>query len=440
MNEVTDEQTADRLSLALLRRYATEQGRIAISMVRWIALGTASGLLAGGAGWVFLTVLDHITNVREGNWWLYLFLPAGGFVLSLIYHYWGGRARGGSPLIIEQIHRPTDWVPRRMAPFIVAGTWGSQLIGASVGREGTALQMSGSLTDGLSRILRLREGDRRIMLIAALGGGFGAVFGVPVAGAIFALEVQMLGRVRYDAIVPTLTASVVGHLVVTGLRYRESLRLQVFPEIDTVLLLKLVLAGALFGLAGAVFVELTDQIKAVTARHISFPPLRTALGGVALVLLVLLTSREYLGMSLGFIDRSLGGEHLSFAVFALKILVTAISIGCLFPGGEVTPLFCIGATLGSALALPLGVEPRLMAAVGYVAVFAGASNAPLACTVLGIETFGARAAVPFVVACVVSYVFSGHRSIYPTQRMSVNKFGGATDATKSVHEWSWWND
>jgi len=421
--------------LAVLARRNREHAYLAASLVRWIILGSVSGGLAGLSGWVFLTVLDRITDFRLEHDRMYFMLPVAGLVLGGAYHYLGGRAKGGNPLLIEQIHEPTEWVPKRMAPMILLGTWASQLFGASVGREGTALQMSGGLTDTFARAIRLKTEDRRTLLIAALAGGFGAVFGVPVAGAVFALEVQSIGRVRYEAIVPALTASVVGDLVVRGLGYEHALRVPLDPKIDTWLILKLLLAGLAFGLAGAAFVELTDRIRSVTTRLISWPPLRTCIGGIALLGLTALVGDDYLGMSLGLIDRALDGDRLSFAVFALKILFTAISIGTLFPGGEVTPLFAIGATLGVALASPLNVDAPLLAGLGLVAVFAGASNTPLACTILGIEIFGEGAAVPFAVVCVVAFVFSGHRSIYPTQRVAITKTGRSLEHRPRIHGW-----
>jgi H+/Cl- antiporter ClcA len=295
--------------------------------------------------------------------------------------------------------------------------------------------MSGSLTDTFARLIRLKPDDRRTLLIAAIAGGFGAIFGVPVAGAVFALEVQSLGRVRYEAIVPALSASVVGDLIVRGLGYHHAVRLPLDPKVDVWLILKLLVAGLAFGLAGAAFVELTDRIKAFMAKVVEWPPLRTFIGGLALMGLTAWVGHDYLGMSLGLIDRALNGDRLSFAVFALKILFTAISIGTLFPGGEVTPLFAIGATLGVALATPLNIDPPLLAGLGFVAVFAGASNTPLACTILGIEIFGGGAAVPFAVVCVVAFVFSGHRSIYPSQRVAVTKHGRRLEHRLSVHGW-----
>lgn len=436
-NDRVSEDTQDTRGLVgTLQHHLRDHSRIAAHVVRWVLLGGVSGALAGLSGWLFLTVLDRITSFRTDHNWLYFLMPVGGLLLSAMYHYGGGRARGGNPLIIEQIHEPTEWLPRRMAPLILVGTWGSQLVGASVGREGTALQMAGGLTDTFARMIRLRSGDRRTLLVAAIAGGFGAVFGVPVAGAVFALEVQSLGRVRYEAIVPAITASVVGDQIVRALGYDHSVYAALDPTVDWLLIVKLVCAGVLFGLAGAAFIEITDLVRNTMNRYVRWPPARTFIGGLALMGLTAWVGHDYLGMSLPLIDRALDGDALSFAVFALKIVFTAVSIGCLFPGGEVTPLFCIGATLGVALASPLNVYPPLLAALGFVAVFAGAANAPLACTILGIELFGGGAGVPFIVVCVVSFVFSGHRSIYPSQRVSVSKTGQRPEGRPRIHDWN----
>jgi H+/Cl- antiporter ClcA len=412
-----------------------EQVLLGVHLVRWVVLGVVSGCLAGVSSFVFLEGLDRVTSFRLDHDWLLYLLPVAGLVIGLVYHLIGGRASQGSALLIEQIHTPTEWVPRRMAPLVLIGTWATHLFGGSAGREGTALQMSASLTDGASRVFRLNDEDRRILLIAALGGGFGAVFGVPLAGAVFALEVQSIGRVRYEALVPALTASLVGDLVVGGLGYEHHVRPQIDVSLDVWLVLRIAAAGLLFGLAGAAFVELTHAIKRVTAARLTWPPLRPVVGGVAVVGLAVLFGHQYLGLSLPLIDRALAGEHLGFAVFALKIVFTAVTLGCAFPGGEVTPLFVIGATLGAALAAPLHLPVVLLAAVGFVAVFAGAANTPLACTIMGVELFGAGAVVPMAIGCVVSYVFSSHRGIYPTQRIHVAKGPDLIGGRPTLQSW-----
>ena len=191
---------------ALVRLDLAEQARLLVHLVRWILLGAVVGVLAGLASAAFLEALDRVTETREAHPWLLFGLPLAGFAVGLAYHYGGGRSSGGNNLIIDEIHDPQAWVPRRMAPLVFAGTVATHLFGGSAGREGTAIQMAGSLTDGFARVARMARLDRRLLLIAAIAGGFGSVFGVPLAGCVFALEVQSLGRIRYDAIVPAMTA------------------------------------------------------------------------------------------------------------------------------------------------------------------------------------------------------------------------------------------
>lgn len=425
-------QHADRSGI---RREVADQVGLAVHLVRWIALGAVSGVLAGVSSYVFLEGLDRVTEYRVEHDRLLFLLPIAGLAIGAAYHYLGGRSAEGNSLLLDEIHAPTAWVPRRMAPLVLAGTWVTHLFGGSAGREGTALQMSGSLSDAAARVLRLGPDDRRIMLVTALGGGFGAVFGVPLAGAVFALEVQSIGRMRYEALVPALTASLIGDLVVHGLGHDHPLRPQFDIGIDGWLWARIAVAGLVFGLAGAAFIELTHAVKRVAARYLAWPPLRPFAGGVAVIGLALAFGDDYLGLSLPLIDRALTGDPLSFGVFALKIVFTAVTLGCAFPGGEVTPLFVIGATLGAALAGPLSLPVSLVAAVGFVAVFAGAANTPLACTIMGVELFGAGAMLPIAIGCVVAYVFSSHRGIYPSQRLHTAKGPVVVTGDPRLRDW-----
>ncbi|MCU1504325.1 MAG: voltage-gated chloride channel protein [Ilumatobacteraceae bacterium] len=411
----------------LAERWRTElreQAGLVVHLVRWIVLGAIVGVLAGLSSAAFLEVLNWVTDVRVAHGWLLFMLPVAGLAVGLVYHHLGATAGRGNSLIIEEIHDPAEWVPRRMAPLVFGGTIVTHLVGGSAGREGTAIQMSGSLTDGLSRLVRLRPADRRLMLIAALAGGFGAVFGVPIAGCVFALEVQAVGRMRYDALVPALSASVVGDLVVRAVGVEHT----ALPRLGDVhltagLAAKVALAGLVFGLMSIVFIELTHAIKATLAAHVGWAPLRPVIGGVAIIALVgLVGTRDYLGLSIPLITKATaGGAGIIGAAFALKLLFTAITLGSGFQGGEVTPLFVIGALLGVTMGRLLDVPVPLMAAIGFVAVFAGAANVPLACTVMGIELFGGSAVVPFAIGCIVSYVFSSHRGIYDSQRIDSPK-------------------
>jgi H+/Cl- antiporter ClcA len=414
----------DQLKARLLEQVAF--GR---QLARWIVLGALSGVLAGLSSWVFLRGLERVTRFREdGRQWLVYLLPLAGLGMGAAYHYLGGRAREGNNLLLDEIHEPTEWVPRRMAPLVLVGTWGSHLFGASVGREGTALQMSGSLTDAMSRVLRLSPADRRVMLITALAGGFGAVFGVPVAGAVFALEVQGIGRMRLEPIVPALVAAVVGDRMLIALGYHHVPYALIALHVTPWLLVRVAVAGLAFGLCAAAFSHGTYAIRSWMNTHVTWMPARPLMGGIVMIGLVTVFGHSYQGLSLPYLARALEGDHLSFAVFALKMLFTAVCVGTGLFGGEVTPLFVMGATLGAALALPLGLGAPMLAAVGLCAVFGAAANAPIACVIMGVELFGSGVAVPLAIGCVVAYVISGHRGIYSSQRVFSPKLGSGTSA------------
>jgi H+/Cl- antiporter ClcA len=412
-------KTGQTLSVMLRRLGLAAQGRNPqglTQLVRWIVLGSLSGILAGLSSYVFLRVLDSMTSTRQDNDWLVYLLPPAGVLLGWAYHSFGGRAAQGKSLIIEQIHDPTEWVPMRMAPMILVGTWITHLFGGSAGREGTALQLSGSLTDGVARYLPISAEERRVLLQASIAGGFGGVFGVPLAGTIFALEVPTVGRIRTEAFVPALCASMVGNAVVHVLGYNHGPRPAVVAIISALVVAKVALASIAFGLTGAAFALLSQTIRTQLSQRVRWAPLRQGLGGLSVLGLSLLFGHDYLGLSLPLLNQALTGTHLALWVFALKLLFTAITFGSGLPGGEVTPLFVMGATLGSALAPVLGLEVTLLASVGFVAVFAGAAKTPLACTVMGLEFFGTEIAIPLVVACALSFAFSGRHGIYRTQR------------------------
>ena len=407
--------------------------------LRWLPLGAASGVLAGLACWAFLEALTWATNTRLDHGWLVWLLPVAGLAVGLAYHLLGGRAGEGNSLLLDEIHEPSAWVPRRMAPLVAVGTVVSQLFGASVGREGTALQMSGSLTDWLARALGLQHDDRRILLTAALGGGFGAVFGVPVAGLVFGLEVQRVTWQRHlppgtsrpgvwlQLVVATLTASVMGNAVVLALGYHHAVMPTVHVDLGFALLVRAAAVGVACGLLALLFIEATDVFR-LLFRRIRWAPARPAVGGVIVLGGVALMGRAYLGLSLPLIGNALAGQHASLAEPFAKLTFTALCIGAGYVGGEVTPMFVMGTTIGSALAPALGLDPVVGAAIGFAAVFGGATNAPVACMVMAVELFGWGITAPVIVTCAVAYACSGRRGIYTTQRVAVD--GGSVP----VHE------
>lgn len=391
---------------------------------KWGVIGGVIGVLAGSASAVFLISLTWATQTRLVNPWLLWLLPWAGLGLGWIYFRFGGTAVQGNNLVIDEVNQNRSRIPLRMAPFVLLGTVVTHLFGGSAGREGTAIQMGASLADAVQRALRLNQADRRMSIMAGISGGFGSVFGVPMAGAIFGMEVQGVGRIRYEGLVPCLVASYVGDLVtrawgVPHAHYPQLAHLEIAPG----LLLKIAVAGVAFGLTSLIFVELIHGIKRLLALTVSWPPLKLFVGGVVVILLTLLVdTRDYLGLSLPLIEHTMDGTGVVPYAFAFKLLFTAVTLGAGYLGGEVTPLFVIGSTLGYALGTWLGVDPTLLAAIGLLAVFAGASNTPLACAVMGVELFGGGAALYFLLGTTMAYLASGHRGIYSTQVVQVPKF------------------
>lgn len=416
---------------------AREQFALVFGLAKWTLVGSIVGILAGFASAAFLIGLDWATGARENLPWLLWLLPLAGAGIGWIYDRYGRDVEAGNNLLLERIHQMEGHVSIRMAPLIALATIGTHLFGGSAGREGTAVQMGGSLADFLGRLLRLDRVDRRILLMCGISGGFGSVFGTPVAGMIFGLEVLTIGRLRYDALVPCFVASAVGNLTCHALGIvHHPYPVGEAPEVTPVLLLWVIAAGLAFGLAALGFAELTHMIQHAMKARVSRPWLRPFLGGIAVISMTYAVgTRDYLGLSLPLIADSFSPGKIVAWAFALKILFTSVTLGTGFKGGEVTPLFCIGATLGHSFAVAFGLPVPTFAALGFVAVFAGAANTPLTCLMMGIELFGAGLAVPLALACIVSYVASGHRGIYTSQRIGTPKAHSIEFASEvTLHE------
>jgi H+/Cl- antiporter ClcA len=405
-------------------------------LLHWTILVVPVAVLAGSASAGFLWALDHVTHLRWEHGWLLFLLPLGGVLVGWLYHVFGAESERGNNLIMEEIHQPGGGVPARMAPLVLIGTLVTHLCGGSAGREGTAVQMGGSLAGTYARLCRIKPENVRMLLMAGVAAGFGSVFGTPLTGAIFAMEVLVIGRMQYDALLPVLIASLIGDYTCSawGIHHTPYHIAFATPPghlVDGVLLMKTVLAAALFGLASRAFIGLTHTVKHQVARLVPVVPLRPAVGGLLVIALVYLAgTRDYLGI--GVVSPDPGGISIASAFteggatpwsWAWKLVFTAVTLGCGFKGGEVTPLFFIGAALGNTLAVVLGAPVDLFAGLGFIAVFAGATNTPLACTMMGLELFGASPAIYFAVACFVAYLFSGHTSIYSAQRPGVPKPG-----------------
>ena len=356
-----------------------EQFPLLVYLLKWIVLSAVSGACIGSASALLLVSLNWATDYRESHLWVLFLLPLAGLLIGLMYHYLAGTAARGNNYLIEEIRSPHDIIPFRMAPLVYIGTVLTHLFGGSAGREGTGVQMGGAIADQFSRLFHLHRRDHKVMVLIGISAGFASVFGTPLAGAVFGLEVIVVGRMRYEAILPAFLSAAFAHLTchAWGVAHTQYAIPEV-PALNVANILWVALAGVLFGLVAMLFSRSIGFWGGLARRYVSYPPLRPFWGGILIALAVwLLGTTKYIGLGV--------------------------------------PVFFVGATLGSALSAVVPLPMTLLAGLGFVAVFAGATNTPIACTLMGIELFGAEAGLYLGIACVIAYLFSGHTGIYTAQ-------------------------
>jgi H+/Cl- antiporter ClcA len=400
----------------------TWQNVLLVYVIKWLCLTIIVGILAGTASAFFLVTLEWVTDLREGNFWIIAFLPIGGLIIGLAYHYWGSEVTKGNNQLLEEFHNPKQVIPIKMAPMVLFGTLITHLFGGSAGREGTAVQMGAAISDQFSHIFKLKTQDRQILIIIGMSAGFASVFGTPFAGAVFALEVLILKKYRYDAILPSLFAALIADFTCTALNVSHTqYNIPFVPDMSIENILWAILAGIIFGLAAMLFSGTTHFFSAVF-KKINYAPFRPLIGGLFIAAAVwMMGSQKYIGLGIPMIESAFKTDLNSYD-FLLKILLTAFTIGAGFKGGEVTPLFFIGATLGNVLIWFIPLPMALLAGMGLVAIFAGASNTPIASTILGIELFGIESIIFIGIACLFSYLCSGGTGIYTSQFKDGPKF------------------
>lgn len=425
-----------------MNKYAFEQVKIARHLLYWTVLIVPVSIATGSLVALFLWLLDWVTATRWQHLWLIFLLPLAGLLITFLYKSYGKNAEAGNNLIMDEIHKPGGGIPFRMAPLVLISTIITHLFGGSAGREGTAVQMGGSIASLFSKWYKLKHRDKRILLMCGMAAGFGAVFGTPITGAIFAMEVLAIGRIKYDALIPCLIASILADITCAAYgihhtRYSIAFTGEIhntkqwlpYFSFDFLLLFKVIIASIAFGLASFLFAETSHFIKDKSGKYIYNKWLTPVIGAAMVIgISYILRTFDYLG--LGVVNPT-GGVSIVSAFhtdgattwsWLWKLLLTAITLSTGFKGGEVTPLFFIGATLGNTLATIGGAPVDLFAGLGFIAVFAGATNTPLACTLMGVELFGSNNVVYYAVACFTAYYFSGHTGIYGSQRVAVSKF------------------
>ncbi|MES2853789.1 MAG: voltage-gated chloride channel family protein, partial [Bacteroidota bacterium] len=390
--------------------------KIMLVTLKWILICVLTGIFSGSASAFFLVALDWVTQYREHNNWMIWLLPIGGLIIGLLYYYWGKSVVKGNNLLLEEYENPQKTIPLKMAPLVLFGTLITHLFGGSAGREGTAVQMGGAIADQFTSIFKLDTADRKTLIILGISAGFASVFGTPLAGALFALEVLYFSKISYKSIPLSFLTAYIAYFTVEFWHIKHThYSIPIIPEMSFTTLFWIIPVSILFGLAAMLFSRSTHFWGHLFSKNISFPPLRPFIGGIILaVVIYCIGTTKYIGLGIPEIVDSFSNPNASYD-FILKILFTGFTLGAGFKGGEVTPLFFVGATLGSALSVVVPLPIALLAGMGFVAVFSGATHTPIACTVMGIELFGIESGVFIGIACIIAYFSSGSVGIYNAQ-------------------------
>lgn len=383
---------------------------------QWMVICALIGLFSGSASALFLVALDWVTQIREYNNWIIWLLPLGGLLIGLVYHYYGASVVKGNNLLLEEYENPQQPIPFKMAPLVLIGTLITHLVGGSAGREGTAVQIGGAIADQFSNWFKLDQNDRKTILILGISAGFASVFGTPLAGALFALEVVYFSKINLKSVLLSFAVAYAAYYTVELWQVTHThYSIPILAELNGTNLLWTIGVGIIFGSAALLFSRSTHFWSQLFSKYIQYAPFRPLIGGTILAIIIFfIGTTKYIGLGIPEIVKAFSTPNDSYD-FLLKILFTGFTLGAGFKGGEVTPLFFVGATLGSALSVVVPLPIALLAAMGFVAVFSGATHTPIACTVMGMELFGIESGIFIGIACVVAYFTSGSVGIYSSQ-------------------------
>lgn len=406
-----------------MKKKITEEAILFVSIAKWVILATMIGLIVGLSTAGFLLLLKYTINLSEHYRYYFLILPIALFLSAFLIQHLAPEAEGhGTEKVIEAIHQRAGNIPLLVVPIKLVTTIITIACGGSAGKEGPCAQIGAGLASAFARLFHFNDQDKKKLVICGVSAGFAAVFGTPIAGALFGVEVLFVGALLYDILLPSFIAGIISYQVssLLGITYFHH-PIHLFSTINEMYLLEVMGAGVFFGLCSLLFIEVL-KLGHHGFKRLNIPiSLKGLFGGLMIILFVFIFSKQYLGLGLNTIEDCLTGHAVHWYAFILKTVITSITLGCGGSGGVVTPIFFIGATAGAAFAHLFHLNIAVFSAIGLVSVLAGTANTPIAASVMAIELFGPAIAPYAAVSCIISFLMTGHRSVYPSQILSTSK-------------------
>ncbi len=393
-----------------------------IMFLKWTAISVISGVVVGGFSTLFAFIMNTATYFREEHDYIILFLPVAGILTVFLYSAFKYKNDKGTNLVLSTIHAQSE-IPFRMAPLIFITTILTHMFGGSAGREGAALQLGGSIGNQLGRWLHLDDADKRVVVLCGMSAAFSALFGTPMAAAVFSLEVVSVGVMYYAALLPCVFSSIIASYFAKFFSIKESDLTGIdFPELNTLNALESVALSLLCAVLSIAFILMLHKTGDIFRKYLPNPYHRITLAAAVIAALsFLLGTRDYNGAGMDIIVKAIHGEAVPYA-FIMKMIFTAITIEAGFRGGEIVPSFFIGATFGCTFGLLIGFSPSLCAAIGMIAMFCGVTNCPITSLLISFELFGSGGVPYFMIAVAVSYAMSGYYGLYKDQTIVYSKY------------------
>jgi H+/Cl- antiporter ClcA len=411
-----------------MKRKVIEESVLFISILKWLFLATCIGIIVGISTAIFLGLLHKGIALISGVPYYYLLIPVGLLASTLLVKHFAPDARGhGTEKIIEAVHQKSGKIELSVVPVKLLATVVTISCGGSAGKEGPAAQIGAALCSGFADLLRFGNRDRRKLVICGISAGFATVFGTPIAGAIFGVEVLFVGGLLYDVLLPSFVAGIVGYQVSSalGVAYFHQ-PINFIPVFSSIFFLKVCAAGIFFGVFSLLLIEMLKIFEKLSDKMTISEEWKALLGGFSLVVLTFFMSTSYLGLGLEMIKNAVEGNAVPWYASIMKMFSTAVTLGFGGSGGIITPIFFVGSTAGNLLGHLPGFDLSVFSAIGMVSLLAGAANTPISASIMAVELFGSQLGPYAAVSCVISFLMTGHRSVYPSQILSVSKSSSLT--------------